>query len=102
MASYFTKGADGLEGALSPLLRLPRVRVSDASTLPAGLSRECGDLLFYLLALTFRTSSFGFFIFAETLYHRKSLPAGFAKVLIRRHVLPSMSGLFIAIFLVVF
>ena len=98
MASYFTKRTDGLEGPLLPLLRLLRVRVSDASTLPAGLSRECGDLLFYLLAFAFRTSSFGFFIFAETLYHRKLLPAGFAEILIRRHVLPSISGLFIAIF----
>ncbi len=63
------KGPDGHQGAVLPLVRLLRVCVNDASTLPAGLSRECGDLLLYLLAFAFRTCSFGFFIFSETLYH---------------------------------
>ena len=76
--------------------------VKNASTFSAGLGRECGDLLFYLFAFAFRTCSFGFFVFSETLYHGKFFPAGFAEIFIRRHMLSSISGLSIAIFFSVF
>jgi hypothetical protein len=96
------KGPDGIKNAVLPLLPFQRAYFNNALTFPAGLDHERGYLLFYLLAFTFRTRNFYLFMFSETLYQGKLFPAGFAEVLISRHVLPSISGLFIAIFLSVF